>query len=159
MAPANPATVLAAHPHQSFQRIAWSTPRRCCCFVGGQQENQPSVYLLAVTGGHGSDVQPAAQASLIHTGIILRQRHQPQPSITLPPQSCSKDMENAEPLARVGLKTLKCILCHQVTPPPLPVMPQMVLMSELPPTQYVSHLSKYPCSQCSPRSPCFSVCP
>ena len=51
-------------------------------------------------------------------------------------------MENAEPLARVGLKTLKCILCHQVTTLHLALMPQMVLMSELPPTQYISHLSK-----------------
>ena len=50
-------------------------------------------------------------------------------------------MEDGEAISRLGLKSIKCILCHQVssctllTPPP-----QVILLAELPPTQYITHL-------------------
>ena len=50
-------------------------------------------------------------------------------------------MEDGETISRLGLKSIKCILCHQVsrctllTPPP-----QVILLAELPPTQYITHL-------------------
>lgn len=50
-------------------------------------------------------------------------------------------MEDGEAISRLGLKSIKCILCHQVSScSPLTPPPQVILLAELPPTQYITHL-------------------